>query len=152
MESIVSKLSSNLSKMWNKILNLEKTLFPALKEELRLEELSFKEQKLIKILDFAQIENNITVDIIREYSYKLGHHPIIDINPKNSQKLRDRNRGLVRNIFVVKRRKDSSPEPRHGKHIKYVALRSGIECFTSLRYAKHSTPDPDFLYRFNKRL
>jgi transposase len=61
MESIVSKLSSNLSKMWNKILNLEKTLFPALKEELRLEELSFKEQKLIKILDFAQIENNITV-------------------------------------------------------------------------------------------
>jgi hypothetical protein len=25
-----------------------------------------------------------------------------------------------------------------------VALRSGIECFTSLRYAKHSTPDPDF--------
>jgi hypothetical protein len=24
-----------------------------------------------------------------------------------------------------------------------VALRSGIECFTSLRYAKHSTPDPD---------
>ena len=49
----------------------------------------------------------------------------------------------MRNIFVVKRRKDSSPEPRHGKHIKYVALRSGIECFTSLRYAKHSTPDPD---------
>ena len=61
MKSIVPKLSSNLSKMWNKILNLEKTLFPALKEELRLEELSHKEQKLIKILDFAQIENNITV-------------------------------------------------------------------------------------------
>ena len=32
-----------------------------LKEELRLEELSHKEQKLIKILDFAQIEKNITV-------------------------------------------------------------------------------------------
>jgi len=47
--------------MWNKILNLEKTLFPALKEELRLEELSSKEQKLIKILDFAQIEKNITI-------------------------------------------------------------------------------------------
>jgi len=61
MEKIIPKLSSNLSKMWNKILNLEKTLFPALKEELRLEELSRKEQKLIKILDFAQIENNITV-------------------------------------------------------------------------------------------
>jgi len=61
MEKIIPKLSSNLSKMWNKILNLEKTLFPALKEELRLEELSSKEQKLIKILDFAQIENNITV-------------------------------------------------------------------------------------------
>jgi len=61
MKSIVPKLSSNLSKMWNKILNLEKTLFPALKEELRLEELSHKEQKLIKILDFAQIEKNITV-------------------------------------------------------------------------------------------
>jgi transposase len=61
MEKIIPKLSSNLSKMWNKIINLEKTLFPALKEELRLEELSCKEQKLIKILDFAQIENNITV-------------------------------------------------------------------------------------------
>jgi len=61
MGNIIPKLSSNLSKMWNKILNLEKTLFPTLKEELRLEELSCKEQKLIKILDFAQIENNITV-------------------------------------------------------------------------------------------
>lgn len=47
--------------MWNKILNLESSLFPALKKELRLEELSHKEQKLIKILDFAQIEKNITV-------------------------------------------------------------------------------------------
>ena len=55
------KFPQNLSKMWIKILNLERTLFPALKEELRLEELSKKEQKLIKILDFAQIEKNITV-------------------------------------------------------------------------------------------
>lgn len=47
--------------MWNKILNLESTLFPALKEEFRLEELSHKEQKLIKILDFAQIEKNVTI-------------------------------------------------------------------------------------------
>ena len=53
--------SSGISKMWNKILNLESTLFPALQEELRLEELSNKEQKLVKILDFAQIEKNITV-------------------------------------------------------------------------------------------
>ena len=50
-----------LSKMWTKVLNLETTLFPLLKEELRLEELSTKEAKLIKILDFAEIEKNITV-------------------------------------------------------------------------------------------
>ena len=64
--SILSNFSlknatSGLSKMWIKILNLENSLFPALKEELRVEELSHKEQKLIKILDFAQIEKNITV-------------------------------------------------------------------------------------------
>jgi len=57
MNNIVSKLS----KMWIKIVNIEKTLFPLLKEELRLEELSSKEVKLIKILDFAEIEKNITV-------------------------------------------------------------------------------------------
>jgi len=61
MKNIVPKISSNLSKMWNKILNLENSLFPSLKEELRLEELSHKEQKLISILDFAEIEKNITV-------------------------------------------------------------------------------------------
>jgi len=61
MKTIIPNISSSLSKMWTKILNLETSLFPALKEELRLEELSCKEQKLIKILDFAQIENNITV-------------------------------------------------------------------------------------------
>ncbi|MCB0511268.1 MAG: transposase, partial [Bacteroidetes bacterium] len=55
------KISSSLSKMWNKVLTLNNSLFPALKEELRLEELSHKEQKLISILDFAQIEKNITV-------------------------------------------------------------------------------------------
>ena len=27
-------------------------------------------------------------DIIREYSYVLGHRPIIDINPKNSKALK----------------------------------------------------------------
>ncbi len=61
METIVPKISSSLSKMWVKILNLENSLFPALKEELRLEELSHKESKLIRILDFAKIEENITV-------------------------------------------------------------------------------------------
>lgn len=61
MADIIQKVSTNLSKMWNKVLNLEKSLFPALKEELRLEELSTKEQKLIKILDFAEIEKNVTV-------------------------------------------------------------------------------------------
>lgn len=57
----MGKISSSLSKMWNKVLTLNNSLFPALKEELRLEELSHKEQKLISILDFAQIEKNITV-------------------------------------------------------------------------------------------
>jgi transposase len=61
MLNIVTKELTKLSKMWNKILNLETTLFPALKEELRLEELSTKEAKLIKILDFAEIEKNITI-------------------------------------------------------------------------------------------
>ena len=59
MKNIVPNLSSNLSKMWTKIKNLENSLFPELKEQLGV--LSTKEQKLIKILDFAQIENNITV-------------------------------------------------------------------------------------------
>lgn len=45
--------------MWNKILNLENCLFPELKEQLGA--LSTKEKKLVKILDFAEIEKNITV-------------------------------------------------------------------------------------------
>jgi len=57
----MSNIVSSLSKMWHKVLNLENTLFPALKEELRLNALSTKEQKLINILDFAEIEKNITV-------------------------------------------------------------------------------------------
>jgi len=64
METIVPKISSSLSKMWTKILNLETSLFPVLKEKLRLEELSHKESKLISILDFAQIEKNITITSI----------------------------------------------------------------------------------------
>jgi len=57
----MSKIISTLSKMWLKVVNLENSLFPELKESLRIEELSHKEQKLIKILDFAQIEKHITV-------------------------------------------------------------------------------------------
>lgn len=54
MENIISKSSSKLSTMWNKILNIENSLFPEIKEQLG--KLSTKEEKLIKILDFAQIE------------------------------------------------------------------------------------------------
>jgi len=61
MRTILPKVSSNLSKMWLRVVNIESSLFPVLKEELRLEELSRKEQKLIRILDFAEIEKNITV-------------------------------------------------------------------------------------------
>jgi len=61
MKTIVPKISSSLSKMWLKVVNLENSLFPVLKEELYLAELSSKEQKLISILDFAEIEKNITV-------------------------------------------------------------------------------------------
>jgi transposase len=53
--------SNGLLKMINRIINQEATLFPDIKEELRLENLSNKESKLIKILDFAQIEKYVTV-------------------------------------------------------------------------------------------
>ncbi len=36
--------------MWNKILNLENSLFPELQESLRIEEFSTKEAKLIRVL------------------------------------------------------------------------------------------------------
>ncbi len=55
----MSKIIPTLSKMWLKVRNLEKSLFPQLQEQLGV--LSTKEQKLIKILDFAEIEKNITV-------------------------------------------------------------------------------------------
>ncbi len=43
MKNIVTKKISSLSKMWNKILNLENSLFPELKEQLGT--LSTKEEK-----------------------------------------------------------------------------------------------------------
>ncbi|HEY9128612.1 MAG TPA: transposase [Sulfurovum sp.] len=48
------KIIPSLSKMWLKVINLEQSLFPKL--EASLGKLSTKEEKLIKILDFAQIE------------------------------------------------------------------------------------------------
>ena len=58
MKEIVSQESSKLSKMWRKIKNIENSLFPELREQLGM--LSSKEEKLIRILDFAQIENSVT--------------------------------------------------------------------------------------------
>ena len=55
----MSKIISSFSKMWLKVRNLENSLFPQLQEQLGV--LSNKEQKLIKILDFAEIEKNTTV-------------------------------------------------------------------------------------------
>jgi len=49
------KIIPSLSKMWLKVINLEQSLFPRLEESMG--KLSSKEEKLIKILDFAQIEN-----------------------------------------------------------------------------------------------
>ena len=61
MENIVPKTSSSLSKMWNRILNLENSLFPELQESMRIEEFSTKEAKLIRVLDFAEIEKFISI-------------------------------------------------------------------------------------------
>jgi len=54
----MSKIISTLSKMWLKVKNIENSLFPQLQENLGV--LSSKEKKLIKILDFAEIEKNIS--------------------------------------------------------------------------------------------
>ena len=59
MKNIIPKITSKSSNMWTKILNLENCLFPKIKEQLGT--LSTKEEKLIRILDFAQIEKNVTV-------------------------------------------------------------------------------------------
>jgi len=58
----MSKIVPALSKMWLKIKNIENSLFPDLREELGA--LSTKEQKLIKILDFAEIESFVSVVVI----------------------------------------------------------------------------------------
>ena len=51
----MEKIIPTLSKMWLKVMNLEQSLFPRLEESMGT--LSSKEAKLIKILDFSQIEN-----------------------------------------------------------------------------------------------
>jgi hypothetical protein len=48
------KIIPSLSKMWLKVMNLEQSLFPRLQESMGT--LTPKEEKLIKILDFAEIE------------------------------------------------------------------------------------------------
>ena len=53
----MSKIISTLSKIWLNVKNIENSLFSKLQEQLGV--LSPKEQKLIKILDFAEIEKNI---------------------------------------------------------------------------------------------
>ena len=54
----MKKIIPSLSKMWLKVINLEQSLFPKLQESMGA--LSSKEEKLIKILDFAQIERFIS--------------------------------------------------------------------------------------------
>ena len=54
----MSKIISTLSKMWLKVTNLENSLFPELQGSLGA--CSSKEEKLIKILDFAEIEQFIS--------------------------------------------------------------------------------------------
>lgn len=53
----MSKIVPILSKIWLKVKNIENSLFPDLQESLG--QLSTKERKLIKILDFAEIEKYV---------------------------------------------------------------------------------------------
>jgi hypothetical protein len=54
----MKKIIPSLSKMWLKVINLEQSLFPKLEESMGV--LSPKEEKLIKILDFAEIEKFVS--------------------------------------------------------------------------------------------
>ncbi len=57
----MSRIIPTLSKIWLKVVNLENSLFPKLQESLRIEEFSSKESKLIRVLDFAEIEKFVTI-------------------------------------------------------------------------------------------
>ena len=54
----MEKIIPSLSKMWLKVINLEQSLFPKLQESMGT--LTPKEEKLIKILDFAEIERFVS--------------------------------------------------------------------------------------------
>ncbi|NNJ45403.1 MAG: hypothetical protein HKP62_05260, partial [Sulfurovum sp.] len=54
----MKKIIPSLSKMWLKVINLEQSLFPKLEDSIGA--LSPKEEKLIKILDFAEIERFVS--------------------------------------------------------------------------------------------
>ena len=54
----MEKIIPSLPKMWLKVINLEQSLFPKLEESIG--SLSPKEEKLIKILDFAEIERFVS--------------------------------------------------------------------------------------------
>lgn len=64
----MSKIIATLSKMWLKVTNLDNSLFPEL--QLSLGVFSSKEEKLVKILDFAEIEQFVhdvhTTNIARD--------------------------------------------------------------------------------------
>lgn len=51
---MLPNIPKRFSEMWLQVLNLEQTLFPEIKEQLG--ELSEKEERLIRVLDFANIE------------------------------------------------------------------------------------------------
>jgi len=55
---LMEKIIPSLLKMWLKVINLEQSLFPKLQESMG--SLSPKEEKLIKILDFAEIERFVS--------------------------------------------------------------------------------------------
>jgi hypothetical protein len=58
----MSKSVASLSKMWLKVCNLERSLFPGLRQVMGA--LTSKEEKLIRILDFAQIERFVSSVVI----------------------------------------------------------------------------------------
>lgn len=65
----MTKSIPSLSKMWLKVHNIENTLFPYLEETLG--ELTSKESKLIRILDFAEIEKFVSeVQITKAPKYR----------------------------------------------------------------------------------
>ena len=66
----MTNIVPTLSKMSLKILNMNKTLFPALQEQLGI--LSSKEEKLMRILELAQIElyvSEVNLCLIVELSF-----------------------------------------------------------------------------------